>query len=652
MSRRTLPLAATVAGALIVSAAAGANASAEPLRPLPLGNFGWSSSTMVVDKAHNHVFVSGETSVYNSKPGGLVVTKPDGTAATRISGVSEPRGMTLSPDGTLLYVAVDGEIDSIDTSTLAVVDHFSTASMDQFGQPSSSRCPYEVAVAGGNLWFSYGCGSGDGGIGVVDLSTRTVTADRYARVNQVSPIRSSSSEPDMLVVGGSVLAVLTVSGDTATVSHELTSVAPVDIALTADGTEVAIAEGQRAAVYATSDLSQLSPDLSSTDSSWVRAVALSDDGAFVAFATDSSSQLIRVYHADTGRLVRQYAYNRPYESQDDPHYPRVLRWNGTHLLTILTDYLNDVPNFVELTGATLTPSAISLSGPASAKRAAALSIQGSISSDGARVAGAPLKVTKTDLHGAHALAGVTSSATGTFTVHDVPAIGGTNTYTVTFAGDSTHDATSKSFRVTVARATPSLSMSTNHALYRYGQRDYVKVHLGSTYSSRTVTVSEREYGTSRWHVVRSARVDSHGNLSTSFVAHRNVTITASFPGDERYAPRSVTLHRHMRAYIATQLGGSYGRSGRYHLFHQSKGGALAVKVGPGKGGENVGFRMQVLRNGTWRTVATDTETLDAQEIAVVGFDGRTYTPLRIRAEFHGDAVNSAASAGWWYVQFR
>ena len=147
-------------------------------------------------------------------------------------------------------------------------------------------------------------------------------------------------------------------------------------------------------------------------------------------------------------------------------------------------------------------------------------------------------------------------------------------------------------------------------------------------------------------------MDPHGNLFASFVAHRTATITAGFAGDYRYAPRTVTIKRSVRATIATAIAGTYATSGKYHLMHESKGGAIAAGVKPLHPGRTVVFRLEVLQNGRWKVADAEREALNEHGVTAAAFFGRTNTPLRIRAEFTGDPAKAAVAGKWWYVQFR
>src|SRR5207248_5783833 len=114
-------------------------------------------AAVVVDDAHQHVFVSG--GIAQSM---IAVFSFAGSLVTTLTGLPGPTGMTIA-SGSLYVTETDGAaIDVFDTSTLT-----KTKSIDI----SPYTHPHSVALAGGKLWFSYWQdGQFGGGVGWVDLS--------------------------------------------------------------------------------------------------------------------------------------------------------------------------------------------------------------------------------------------------------------------------------------------------------------------------------------------------------------------------------------------------------------------------------------------------------------------------------------------------
>jgi DNA-binding beta-propeller fold protein YncE len=161
---------------------------------IPLPGFG----DLLVDQARGRVYISGGQGT-NS----VVVTDLDGGYQQTVGIGRGGGGMTLSPDGTKLYVAlVDSDgIAIIDLATYAV-DHYYVGTHD--GVPT---CPRDVAWAAGQLWFGWGCDNAPAGIGKVDPQTRAYDLGMaaYPRIDSriaTAPLLATvPSQPNLLIAG-------------------------------------------------------------------------------------------------------------------------------------------------------------------------------------------------------------------------------------------------------------------------------------------------------------------------------------------------------------------------------------------------------------------------------------------------------------------
>ena len=160
---------------------------------IPLPRF----SDMLVDEARGRLYITGGTGT-----GTIVVTDLDGGNLRTLDGYFKgAAGMTLSPDGTKLDVALsdsDG-IAIIDTETFAI-DFYYVGTHD--GVPT---CPRDLAWASGQLWFSWGCQSSPfAGIGRVDPVTRDYNlnaAPTDTRISSPALLATVPSQPDMVIAG-------------------------------------------------------------------------------------------------------------------------------------------------------------------------------------------------------------------------------------------------------------------------------------------------------------------------------------------------------------------------------------------------------------------------------------------------------------------
>jgi len=290
------------------------------------------------------------------------------------------------------------------------------------------------------------------------------------------------------------------------------------------------------------------------------------------------------------------------------------------------------------------PATLSLSGPATAARLGAVTLGGTLS------AGAgTLSVTRQDLSGSHTLPAVTADAAGLFTVHDKPAVGGTNTYTVSWAGNDTAGAVSEQVRVTVSRRAPQLSVTRNAATYGYHAAATVTAKLGTTHDSRALCVYATPAGGAKVKVKCGS-----GTVTATYKITRRTTFSASFAGDQWYLPRTVSTSATARAQITQVLDREYGTSGKYRLYRRTVDPLLLTRILPARPYGCYRFQAQAYVSGAWRTVGTEScFNLNGDSIGGVELRGSHTTGMRwrMRASFAGDSLNAAATGSWQYLKF-
>ncbi|NEA62856.1 hypothetical protein [Streptomyces sp. SID12488] len=306
--------------------------------------------------------------------------------------------------------------------------------------------------------------------------------------------------------------------------------------------------------------------------------------------------------------------------------------------------------------------ALTLKAPATATRGAALNFSGTLT-DAPYASGETVTVTRAD-------AGHTSTpvrwksvvgADGKFTIKDTPTIGGANTYTVSYPGDASHQAATASAIVQVSRVATSLSVATNASTYTYGATATVTAHLGATYNSRTVSIWATPAGGTKT-LVKSAAVDSAGNLRATYGLTHNTTFTASFGGDYRYAPKSTTRTVNDQVRVATTLGGYYGTATyggtTYRVYHHTVKPQVAATVTPDKSGQCSVFQAQEYYGGAWHTLTTSPcFSLAPSGVAVthLSLTDAVNQKFRVRAEYvrsAKDTTNVSTWGGWLYLTVR
>jgi len=254
-----------------------------------------------------------------------------------------------------------------------------------------------------------------------------------------------------------------------------------------------------------------------------------------------------------------------------------------------------------------------LSIPQTDKRGAPLNITGTLAWPHAHLDTGALHVTRTDLahpHG-YSLGTIAVAADGSFTLHDTPAIGGTNTYTFTYDGGSAYLPATVSRTVQISRSATTASVSTDTSSYNYGAWAHLTAHLGATYNSRQVTIYAQPYGGSKT-AIKSGTTDSHGNLSVWYHIEHNTSFTAAFSGDDRYAPTSATTTAWDRAQVnstmvlnmATQtIGGS-----KYAVYYRdapAMAPLFRTTVAPDHTDQCLTTVLQRYYSGAWHTTATN-----------------------------------------------
>jgi hypothetical protein len=325
--------------------------------------------------------------------------------------------------------------------------------------------------------------------------------------------------------------------------------------------------------------------------------------------------------------------------------------NGTsYTLKALTDPTKNVP--------TLTVAA-----PASAARGKTLTVTGRLSSTVALSTGTALQVTRVDLASPSGklLGTVHTKAGGSFSFTDVPPAGGAVKYTVRYAGDAGHIPVSASDTVAVSRVTPVLTLTNNGVVYDYAKKVVVTAHLGTTYTNRTVEIWADQYGADRPKVLlRSGRVDSHGNLSVALTMTRDTALAAVYKGDARYAGRTVMSRAYARVRVSTAMS-RYYRTGKigstaYYYFHKNTDAVVTTSMTYYQGRSQL-LQLEIYYKGKWYSGGSEYFRLGSSGKSAVnlGHAGESGIRARVRAAYinggSGDTVNTTTYNSWKYFIF-
>jgi len=311
---------------------------------IPLPGFG----DMLVDEARGRVYISGGKGT-NS----VVVTDLDGGNQQTVGIGRGGGGMTLSPDGTKLYVAlVDSDgIAIIDLATYAV-DWYYVGTHD--GVPT---CPRDVAWAAGQLWFGWGCDNAPAGIGKVDPETRAYDlgmAHTDSRIVSAPLLATVPSQPNILIAGetGTNPALLFRFEATPTELHQLvmsrTDGGSVrQLAVTPDGSQVIVPSGAPYyhPVLSTADLTEVHQY---PTTAYPNAAAIRSDGLVAAGSNAAYDKDVYIFEPGGSTPIATYEFGHLPDQETWAHtlVDGGLAWGGDRIYAVT--HISSEPDNVTL----------------------------------------------------------------------------------------------------------------------------------------------------------------------------------------------------------------------------------------------------------------------------------------------------------------
>jgi hypothetical protein len=612
-----------------------------------------SVGDLVVDGAHQRVYVSDPTG------GKIVVTDYAGTVKATLAGLPGVTGLALSADSGQVYAAVMGadRIVSVETQTST-----QTASYDL-----GADAPAALEIVDGRLWFGY-----SGGIGSLDVSGAepVVKLDQDGDALGASPLLAADpAVPGVLAAGtAGGLAVFDVSADGAALraSGSMdTGVKQID--LTPDGQQVLTSwddtgNGYAFGAYSTTDLKHVG---SYQTDAYPNAVAVASDGTIAGGSFSWYDPDVHILKAGDTGPTREYDFpNTGNSSGADILVDGALAWapdrsrvfavsvndSGTYSLRALTDPTKELP-------------ALKVSAPTKADRAKKLTVTGKLTSKTALPAGTVLTVTRTDIESpkGKALPSVTTKSDGSFSFTNTPPAGGKVTYKVSYAGDAAHTSASGSDAVQVSRKATTLTVNRNGKVYSYGADVKFTAHLGTTYKNRTVEIYADPFGADKpKKLLKKAKVNSDGNLSVTVDMTRDTTVSATFAGDARYAPKTAKSTAYAKVKVSTSVSKNYKTgtigSKKYYYFHKNTDPVFTTTMTYYKGRQQR-FQLQVYYQGTWYDSGTQYFALNTSGKSKVqlGAPGESGIRARVRSSYingsSGDTVNTTTHGAWKYLYF-
>ncbi|MEV4491110.1 hypothetical protein AB0K04_13435 [Micromonospora coxensis] len=392
----------------------------------------------------------------------IVIADGRGAITGTITGLANPTGLAVTPDGARLYAALtgSGEVAEIDTTSLTV-----TRRIDLAAYPS----PEHLSLAGDRLWVGYGVkGSFDGGVLGLDLSvpapapvqiaTRMYGAPMVAAGGDTVVAGEAGINPGSLRVYDVRTAPATLRGTISGSQHGLSNL--TDLTVTPDGaTAISVFATSGFDVWDTTTLAKVRTY--GTEAEYPGspgAVALSADGAHVAGAFYGSmySPYATVYDAATAE--KTYQTNVTNNASLRTGSLSVL---GDDLFALQEDRQRNRYYLWRVEGATLPASTLTLTAETGATALAPFSLTGRLAfTDGSAPGAQPLEITRTLPDGTTVLLpAVTTAADGTFRVTDTPPVGGAVTYGALWDGSPTFRWSKITTTVDVVRHATTLTLT-------------------------------------------------------------------------------------------------------------------------------------------------------------------------------------------------
>ncbi|MEU9340472.1 Ig-like domain repeat protein [Streptomyces sp. NPDC048278] len=619
-------------------ATAGTASAASAVLTTPVG--------LVVDGAVKRVFVSDEAD------GRIVATDYNGTVVDVHTGLGDVSGLALSDDGATLYAAqaTGHAILALDAATLDIKATYDIG---------AGATPREVAFAGGRVWFSYRTDDADGmhgNLGSVDpAAADPATAVTLGQLPAgVAPYYNSGVLDANTAAPG--LLTYTDSGTTPGAINllDVSGATPQLVAKTDDGrygNDVDLVPGTSEVLWSGHQ------KLGYADGAFTDGTSLSEYGWYADVSPDGLiaqvyDRHLNIYKAGSDTPVRRF------DAGNSTMGAAAWAPDSSRVFALAGNYDNTY-TLKAFASPALSAPTLTVNAPASASRAKKLTVTGKITAGVPFPAGTRLSVTRTDLESPNgkALAAVTVKADGTYSFADTPPAGGT----VTYAGDADHTTATASDKVAVSRAGTSLSLNNNGKLYNYGTDVKFTAHLGTTYKNRSVKIYADPFGGDKGKkLIKTGKVDSHGNIAAWVDMTRDTAVSAVFDGDARYAPKTVKATAYARVKISTAVTKHYKTakigSTSYYWFHKNTDPVVTTTMTyyPGR---QQRLDLQVYYQGTW--YSADSEyfpvSSNGKSAVRIGAPGESGIRARVRSVYvngsSGDTVNSTTYGGWKYLYF-
>jgi hypothetical protein len=312
--------------------------------------------------------------------------------------------------------------------------------------------------------------------------------------------------------------------------------------------------------------------------------------------------------------------------------------------------------------ATRNPARFVLSGPPVVTFGDNVLVRGTLAFEvGGPAAGTPVTVVRTVLGStATKKFPLKVDAHGRFALTDPAPAKGRYAYTATYGGNPTTAPAKGAFAVTVTRTPPVLQVVTSAPDYVYGTRITVTAVLGATFADRTVSIYAKPVGEPA-KLLKTGKVNAHGNLSASYVLPRSTVFSAVFAGDVHNAPKTASHGVGAWAKVFMSNSGYFktvtSRGIKFRVYHHTGHLNTSVTVTPNKHGQCVSLEVQQwdgllgwMPNETFACLPLSGSSQISTYLTLLKAAGAQY---RMRADYvrgDGDTTNLSTDGAWFYFE--
>jgi hypothetical protein len=205
-----------------------------------------------------------------------------------------------------------------------------------------------------------------------------------------------------------------------------------------------------------------------------------------------------------------------------------------------------------------------------------------------------------------------------------------------------------------------ITISTDKAVYTYGDRVRVTAHVSPGFANRMILFSasmQANPAVIGGGVFDSGYVDADGNFTADTVVGETIQITALAPGDRYGDPSgaaSTTVTIPVAPQVQQQVDGGYASRYSYRLVHHNVRPSVAIAVkGAPHPGACMSVRVQKRSHGAWHIARTIRCTqLSSAGKSLVRLNRHSAgVRMRVRSSWAGDTHNAPATGTWRYFRF-